>query len=115
MACRGPPAPGGEGLGEVGPEGDRQPTGRVHGALLLDRRAKVLPQLEQPDGHDDTMLRACYVRQGSTGNLVTVNQTLFQIVDMDPLQAVLNVDLPSLVLFDEDGRPAAVAKVPRQT
>jgi membrane fusion protein (multidrug efflux system) len=30
-------------------------------------------------------------RSVKTGNLVTVNQTLFQIVDMDPLQAVLNV------------------------
>ena len=30
-------------------------------------------------------------RSVKVGNLVTVNQTLFQIVDMDPLQAVLNV------------------------
>lgn len=30
-------------------------------------------------------------RSVKLGNLVTVNQTLFQIVDMDPLQAVLNV------------------------
>src|SRR4051812_34288934 len=30
-------------------------------------------------------------RSVKVGNLVTINQTLFQIVDMDPLQAVLNV------------------------
>jgi membrane fusion protein, multidrug efflux system len=30
-------------------------------------------------------------RSVKLGNLVTINQTLFQIVDMDPLQAVLNV------------------------
>jgi hypothetical protein len=68
MACRGPPAPGGEGLGEVGPEGDRQPTGRVHGAgeHLGDRLAAGLPGVPGLDDRLDLVAPGHRRRVGSS-------------------------------------------------